>query len=422
MLVEFSVSNFRSIREEQKLSMVATSSNELEQTHVFASGAPGVDRLLRSAAIYGANAAGKSNLLKAMDFMGDMVTRSARETEWSSALRVTPFGSNSNTPSVFEVVLVAAGVKYQFGFAVTHERVLEEWLYAFPDKRAQKWYHRKLNPNSQESEFEFGSFLKGPKQQWTSATRSNSLFLSTSIQLNAQQLEPVYEWFRMQLRVVLGSGGISERYSAQLVDSSEAKAKMLAFLNNADIAITDIESIVEPHSKEVEDLIKKVLPKQDAEEALKHENRKVRLRHALPSGENFWLELDEESQGTQRLFGYAGPLLDVLETGCVLVIDEVNNSLHPLLVKKIVQVFNDPATNKNNSQLIFACHATSVLTTDLLRRDQIWFAEKDRGGATHIYPLTDFSPRKTDSLARGYLQGRYGAVPFLSNGLLADVP
>ena len=418
MLVEFSVRNFRSLKDEQRLSMVATPIDDHETTHVFDSGVPGVDRLLRCAVLYGANAAGKSNLLKALDLVSDLVVLSAKESQRGEPIKVSPFGAkNQSEASTFEVVFVQDGVKYQFGFTANRNRIIEEWLYAFPEKRAQKWYYRKGTADSDVSDYEFGPSLRGPKQQWRSATRSNSLFLSTAVQLNAEQLVPVFEWFNEKLRVVLGKGDLSSNFSTGLVSMPERKKQLVSLLSNADIAIDDIEVIERPADEQFESLVKKVFPEGHQEAVLKEHRTAVRLKHKSGGGD-FWLEMDDESQGTQKLFAYAGPILDVLEKGYVLVVDEMNNSLHPLLVRRIVEAFNDPKVNRKNAQLIFASHGISILSTECFRRDQIWFVEKDSSAATHVYPLVDFSPRKDAVLSKGYLQGRFGAIPFLSQGLI----
>ena len=135
--------------------------------------------------------------------------------------------------------------------------------------------------------------------------------------------------------------------------------------------------------------------------------------HKALDGREVLLSINDESGGTQQLFSLAGPLLDVLRRGLVLVIDELDTSLHPLLMRKLVQMFHDPAINSNNAQLIFSTHDTTILDSEIFRRDQIWFVEKDRTLQTRLYPLTDFSPRKDENFGRGYLQGRYGALAFI---------
>lgn len=411
MLVEFAVSNFRSIRDRQALSFVATVAAEHESSHVFDAGAPGVDRLLRSAVIYGANAAGKSNLLRALDAMQDIVILG---NQLGDPLPVTPFvlDDNSSLPTSFEVVFVMQGVKYQYGFECNKCEILEEWLFAFPEKRAQRWFHRKKT--DEDVEWEFGASLKGKKKDWADATRPNALFLATAVQLNAEALKPVFAWFRSKLRVVVGNGLISADYSIDLLDKHSEK--IVRLLKNADSGIGGLEIFQKSPGDLFTEIAEKALPDEVKGKILESASRAVRARHIGANGREVWLDMEDESEGTKKLFACAGPFLDVLENGRVLVIDELNNSLHPIMVKWIIDTFNGVSTNQQNAQLLFATHATSVLSLEIFRRDQIWFAEKDSAGATTIYPLTDFSPRKEASLAKGYLQGRYGAVPFLTAG------
>lgn len=202
MLIEFSVSNFRSIREPQTLSLVADTGRELRDTHVTVPMAKGTPALLRAAVIYGANAAGKSNLLKALEFFRTLVLDSARESRAGDPLPVQPFlldEDSATAPSRFEVLFVQQGVRYQYGVVLDRECVRQEWLVAYPGGRPQRWFERERG-----QPWHFGPHLKPHKSRrlWADATRDNALFLSTAVQLNAEQLRPVYDWFRQQLRFI----------------------------------------------------------------------------------------------------------------------------------------------------------------------------------------------------------------------------
>ena len=413
MLIEFSVANYRSFRDRQAFSFVATTSREHEKTHVFDPKTPGVERLLRSAVMYGANAAGKSNLLRAIDTMHDIVLL---RNQLGDSLPVTQFlldDLDKSKGSQFEVVFIEGGCKYQFGFVCTSERVIEEWLYAFPDKRAQKWYHRTLGSDAGDC-WDFGGLFRGKKKDWSEATRSNALFLSTAIQMNAEPLRPVFDWFKSRLRVVVGVGAVAKDYTTQmLVSHSE---KIVDLVKNADSGISAFELFKKSPGDFFEEILKKTVDEDIRDQILNSASTAVRVKRANNIGSDIWFDLDDESEGTQKLFAWAGPFLDVLENGLVLIIDELNNSLHPVMVKWIVDTFNNSTSNPNNAQLFFATHGTSVLSLDIFRRDQIWFAEKSKSGSTAIYPLTDFSPRKEVALSKGYLNGRYGAIPFLAAG------
>lgn len=419
MLIEFSVENFRSIRDEQRISLLATADKEHDKTHISVSPAPGVDRLLKSAVIYGANAAGKSNLLLALDLMSDIVTKSAGDEAGEVLRLVQPycFGEHARLPTKLEAVFIAEGVKYQYGFLVDSSRVVEEWLYAFPEKRSQEWFYRKGGSVESESEWKLGQSLKGQRALWRDSTRTNALFLSTAVRLNADQLGPVYRFFRTQLRVVL-SGELTSSFSTKKLSDPAFRDRLTKFLSSADTGVSGLTTRERPPSEDQLKVMEQLPPGETRDRFMQEVATEVAVRHLGANGEEVWLGMDFESRGTRKLFNFAGPVLDTLENGYTLVVDELNNSLHPLVVRKIVEAFHDEVVNTGGAQLVFATHASSMLDLNLFRRDQIWFVEKDVTGGTKIYPLTDFSPRKDSSLEKGYLLGKYGAVPFISQGIL----
>ena len=415
MLIEFSVENFRSIREEARLSLVAGTGKELSSTNVTEPLLPkGVKNisLLRSAALYGPNAGGKSNLIKALATMQRIVMTSSQNLE---DLPVTPFKfseETSSAPSVFEVTILVDGIRYQYGFSATSIAIHEEWLFAFPRGRTQTWFERSLTSDG-EYDYNFGDKLTGDKDVWKRATRSNALFLSTAIQLNSKQLQPVFNWFSNKLRIA-GVRGWSRDFSIKWCQDNH-KDQVLNFLKAADFAISDVHVNEEDFSS---DSLPTELPNH-VRKFLEYEfqgKKKLRLTtfHKSDSGDLVELDLDEESDGTQKMFSFAGPWLDSLEKGHVLFIDELHDNLHPLLVKFLVQLFHSSESNPNQAQLVFSTHETSILSQDVFRRDQIWFCEREAEQNTRLYPLTEFSPRKgVDNLERAYLSGRYGALPFL---------
>jgi len=417
MLIEFSVTNFLSFRERGTLSLVKAKGGELEKSNTFAPTAPATPDLLRSSAIYGANAAGKSNLIKALKVMQQFVKNSARESQADEALSVTPFlldESSDTQPSEFEISFVSEGTRYQYGFTVTPERFLDEWLYAYPEGRPQRWIERSYDKKSQSYQWGAMGKLTGKKQVWQEATRDNALFLSTAIQLNNEQLKPVFDWFTTTLRVA-GFGRWNPELSMNACDEEEKKHKVLNFLKAADINIDDIE--LEKQKFNVDDLPGDVpdVIRSHFEEKFRDESIiSVKTTHTLENGNKVSFDLDDESDGTQKIFALSGPWLDTLEKGYTLVVDELHDNLHPLMVKFLVELFHDKETNPNNAQLIFTTHDTSILNQEVFRRDQVWFCDKDKQQSSSLYPLTDFSPRKgTGNLEKSYLSGRYGALPYL---------
>lgn len=420
MLVEFSVANYKSIRDEAKLSLVADHGQEHLDTNVCVPKLRVDARptpLVRSAVVYGANAAGKSNLLNALYAMKIMVMESARGLK---ELPTVPFRfdpSYASIPTTFEVVIVADGVRYQYGFAATEKTIDREWLYAWPRGRVQIWYERDTEHND---EYRFGDRLMGDKKVWRRATRSDALFLSTAIGLNSDQLRPVFDWFSNRLRV--GSfGGWNLSYSFNRCED-EKKSDVLRFLRSADFAISNLTLTKEEFSPEMlpEDM-PTAFRNQIKEDMEGVQIPKLRLTHETPAGSIAELDIEDESDGTQQIFALAGPWLDALEKGHVVVQDELHDKLHPKLVRFLVDCFHDPRANKACAQLLFSTHETAILSQDVFRRDQVWFCERSKNQATKLYPLNEFKPRKgVENLERAYLAGRYGALPFTSHSLSGE--
>jgi AAA15 family ATPase/GTPase len=418
VLIEFSVANFKSIKSQQTFSMARGKGDELMESNSFMP--EGLNRLglLRTAVIYGPNAAGKSNFIEAMQVMAQIVAESASELQRGDELPVEPFKldpQTKNSPTEFETVFISGGTRYQYGFAANKERVTEEWLIAFPRGRAQHWFARLWNEKKNEYQWDMGNALQGKKQLWLESTRSNALFLSTAVQLNSQQLQPVYDWFNDTLRTTTVSGW-GPGFTASLCNDPESKVKVLNLLKAADIDIQDIsvkkklfdeKELPEDLPEEVkENIISKMKGKEILDE--------LHLMHEDSTGALVGFEFEEESDGTQKLFSFAGPWLDTLKKGYVLFVDELHDNLHPRLVQFLVELFHSNETNPNNAQLVFTTHETTILNQDVFRRDQIWFCEKRDDHATTVYPLTDFSPRKgRENLELSYLAGRYGAVPYV---------
>ncbi|TLS66784.1 ATP-binding protein [Mariprofundus erugo] len=418
MLLEFSVENFRSIREKQTLSMIAAPTNkEHFDTHVINTGIRGAVSVLKSAVIYGANASGKSNLILAMNYMRSVVAESA-SIKPGHKFNMKPFLLNESSashevPTSYEVSFIVNDVRYQYGFSMNLDRILEEWLLAYPSPKPQTWFYRKYDLQTEEYVYEFSSYFTGQKKLWLESTRENVLFLSIATQLNSEQLTPIFNWLANDLVVSSSGGFTSFDFTTSLLDDVSKKKSIQNFLVSADISISDISTVQRKGFRQTINLNSD--GKVDSS-AAEHEMLLPQFTHKTASG-TATFELGDESFGTQKLFSLAGPLLDILEKGRVFVVDELHNSLHPLLVKHLVEVFHNKDTNPHNAQLIFSTHDTSLLNSKTFRRDQIWFVEKDKDQATELFPLTDFSPRKGEALEKGYLSGRYGALPFFDDTL-----
>ena len=446
MLIEFKVSNFRSIREQQTLSLVKAAGRELADTNSFPTDAPNKFELLRSAAIFGPNASGKSNLLLAVDVMRKIVMDSAMGWDPSDRLPIVPFrldSKSARSPSEFEVSFIANGIRYLYGFTATADKVHEEWLFAYPNGRAQHWFSRTWEQTKQDYTWDIGSKLSGDVQVWRKSTRTNALFLSTAVQLNSEQLRPVYDWFSGILKVV--NFEFDPIGFASLYEDSKRKRPLLSFLRAAGIDIQDIQVEYEgggPATDMPEEMktdaarnskvrsIKTfrenserrlVMPEEMKTDAA----RDFKMRSIKTFRENserrlVEFDLEDESLGTRQLFCAAVLWIGVLGLGRVMFYDELRNHLHPKLVAFLVNQFHSKETNPNNAQLIFTTHETSILNQEIFRRDQIWFCEQGEDKATSVVPLTDYSPRKgRENLEAAYLTGRYGALPFV--GSLKDI-
>ncbi|MDO9004782.1 MAG: ATP-binding protein [Aquabacterium sp.] len=397
MLVEFRTKNFRSLRDEQVLSLVASTDKTLLDTHALDTGLKAAPHLLKSAVVYGANASGKSNLIKALQYMRGVVMESAARQPGQTFVRLQPFkldATSGSQPTEFEVTFLIDGVRYQYGFAMNVQRIVSEQLLVYKAFKPQRWFARHFDADSGKDVYEFGSGLKGAKNLWEGATRPNALFLSMAVQLNSEALRPVFDWFANHLVIVNEHTPLVPEFSVQMLKQEAQRAAICDFLRAADISIADIE----------------VATKQEVDE--------VKFHHVTEHGEAVF-DLMDESSGTRNLLFLTGPILDILNKGLTLVVDELDTSLHTLLVQALVRLFHRPEVNTGGAQLVFTTHDTSLLDAyGLFRRDQVWFVEKRPDQSSSLYPLLDFSPRKNEALERGYLQGRYGALPFLRNEAL----
>jgi len=414
--------------------MVASSGKEMRDSHTFRASIGGKSdiRLLRSAVIYGANASGKSNFLNAMGAMNLIVLTSASENHPGKPISVTPFRldpATRNKPSEFEVDFIAGGVRYQYGFSSTQERIVEEWLLAYPHGRAQTWLEREWNGKKKEYNWRLGTALKGEKNLWKNATRENALFLSSAVQWNSQQLLPVYKWITEKFicvmkESVVGSVVNVDSHVTSLYCAHGGKEDVVEFLRHADLDIHDVQVMVRsleffneaeklPDVGDLADFLTTFYRMMEMEQVYE-----VKVVHNDIRNQPVMFNLHEESAGTRRLYSYAGYWLTKLKTNSVVIVDELHQHLHPKLVQYLVGMFNSEKTNPNNAQLIFVTHETAFMDREILRRDQIWFCEINSRLATEVYPLTDFHPRRgRGDLRRAYRSGGYGALPHIKEAI-----
>ena len=416
MLIEFRVKNFRSLRGEQALSLVASKDKTLLASNTQETGIKAAPTLLRSAVVYGANASGKSNLIKALQYMRGVVTESATVIQPGQTFSVQPFrldADSADKPTEFEITFIVDRVRYQYGFAMTSQRIVSEHLLVYKAFKPQRWFERHFDAETGKEVFEFGSGLKGPKNVWEGATRANSLFLSMAVQLNSEQLRPVFDWFANRLVIFNEASPLAPQLSMQMLKLDGKRKEICDFLKAADISIADIDLVTR---KIVGHGIKIDLATGNREAGpVENEVNELKFHHVTENGKAVF-DLNDESSGTRNLLFLTGPVLDILNKGLTLVIDELDTSLHTLLVRELVRLFHRPEVNTGGAQLIFTTHDTSLLDAyGLFRRDQVWFVEKKKDQSSGLYSLVEFSPRKNEALERGYLQGRYGSVPLLGH-------
>ena len=420
MLIEFTVSNFRSILTPQTLSLVADSKKDLLNNNTFPCPPNNKTRLLRSVVIYGANASGKSNLMKAISFMKNFVLKGSYESRDNQQIDIEPFvfrKDKDELPSMFEIIFMLEGVRYQYGFTVTNDRVNEEWLYAFPKNKPQRWFTREFIKENKKEEWYINPRITGPKKSWKDSTRKDALFLSTASQLNSEQLSPVFKWFR-DVNIIEHGSIISPQFTiGRCNESDNNKSIITTLMRIADNSINDLQF----KKMDITDLpsldeMPNDLKEQIINEFKERERLRVELKHS-PSEkhkdrEAAYIKFDDESDGTKKLFSYLAPWIDTILEGEVLIVDELENSFHSQLLIFLLKLFNNKKLNKNNGQLIFATHDTVLMQKkNLLRRDQIWFIEKDSSLESRLYPLTSYHPRNEEAIQSRYLQGCYGAIP-----------
>ena len=374
-------------------------------------------KLLKSAAIYGANASGKSNLAKALGFMKWFMVNSSKETQSTDAIGVEPFRLSTETeekPSYFELVFLMGGRKYRYGFEVTQERVISEWLFYVPNVRETKLFERKLDNIKPSKHFD----ADGIQQR----TRSNALFLSVSAQFNVYLAEKILEWITDKLNIISGLHDQAYlSYTVRCFINNKNRADIIQLIKKLDLGISEIQVDQEDFTTdslpdEMPDELKKLIVKAERGKvtSIGISHRKFDADGNHESIEEFDLE-SHESEGTKKVFALAGPLITALKEGEILIIDEFDARLHPLISLAIVKLFNSKESNPNNAQLIFMTHDTNLLNNKIFRRDEIWFTEKNRYSATDLYSLAEYKIRNDASFESDYIKGRYGAIPHIGN-------
>lgn len=417
MLVEFSVENFRSIKDRQILSMLSSNSKYRKLDNSFAVQLRNNKSisLLPVAGVYGQNAAGKTNLVKAIGVMRSTVLGSFERIH---SLQYMPFAFSKEQlelPSSFNIIVIVDGVQYKYGFVMDADKIHAEWLYA----DSKTLFTRELKSIDVNFEYIYkfpSGNLTGKKETWKSTTRQDALFLSTAVGLNSEQLKPIYNWFS-KLSIF-----DSRRFANHEMDKTttscnsedgKSKDEIVQFLKTADFYITDIDA-----KKETVDIANAKLPpflKVTGGQITRYD---IKFKHPTDYNDGRFLGFEDESDGTQKMYKLAGYWLEALQQNKVIIFDELSTSLHTLLVKFLVNYFN--MSNKkfgSTAQLIFTTHDVSTLDQKLLDRDQIWFCERKYDQTSVLRSLVEYKYSKGDSsYEKDYLSGRYGAIPIINEG------
>ena len=384
MLIQFTIENHRSIKNSAVISFTASKDTSFRENLLH----PDKKKtLLPAIAIYGANAAGKSNVLHAMKTMKNMIVGDAAKLLKGQKLPWEPFGGNTN-PTAFETVFMYRGVRYAYGFSFDENRIHTEYLYYWPNGREAMIFSR------DHGVYEFRENVN-EQTALSNRTPDNKLYLVSSNDWNLPQTENAYMWFFEKLTFLMEEEPARSETVGQILSSDTKKMRILKELMLADLGISDVS-------------IKSIsgnAPVITTTHRIIHEDGSI---------EHFQLRMDQESAGTQRFFARIGGWLQAMDQGALLLVDEIEDSLHPLLTKRFIEMIQDQHVNVNGAQLLFTTHDAMLLDLKFFRRDQIWFAEKDdKTCATELYSLASFSPRKGEDVRKGYLRGRFGAVPFI---------
>ena len=429
MLVKFSVTNFKTFRDKAEFSFIASNYDKTREDENLTVCETFGFSLLKSAAIYGANASGKSKLMEALSFMRNFILSSSRESQKGEPIHIEPFllSTETNTkPTEFEIIFLFKKQLFRYGFEVDSEKVVSEWLYNRPLTKEIELFVR----DGQHFAVHERKFSKGSRLAKDKMVRENALMLSVAAQFNEEIAGSVIEWFkRFKMISALENEGYKS-YSMNSLKDNTKKQKILEMLNKADINISDlilqtVDSSQLPKGLPVE--LKNILLQKLGDG--KNEIITLNTIHQVYDKENNIVDQvrfnmdDAESSGTNQFFALTGPIIDVIENGYVLAVDELDSKLHPNLVAKIIEIFNSTKLNPKNAQIVFNTHDTNLLSADIFRRDQIWFVEKDRFGRASLFSLSDFKEvRKEDNFENNYIKGKYGAIPIISDfGNLSSV-
>ncbi len=420
IIQEFSFGNFRSFKDIQTLNLasakIKSKYETIDENNLITDSKYKDVSFLKSKAIYGANASGKSNIVKAFVAFIRIIKQSVKDEEILNIIEAFRLSTETeNEPSFFQLIFWVDNIRYRYGFELDEKKIFAEWLYAKPGERELPFF---IRDNQEIIEIDRTNFSEGNKlvslfdenANKNEIFRENSLFLSSISSLGFGKLSKELVDNIASIFVINGLGhrGLYS-YAGDSLNDEKRKKYILDFLKYGDTGIEDIDTFDVP--SEIEN-------KKDSEDEKKKKlvvsTRKKYNENLEPKGEEPFPFSMMESEGTLKLFELSPFVFEALKENRPLIIDEFDARFHPLLTKKIIELFN--SKQNSSSQIIFITHDTNLLSADFLRRDQIEFVEKDKYGASHLYSLVQFKGiRNTASFEKDYINGKYGAIPFLGD-------
>lgn len=417
MLIQFSVENFMSFKNKAVLSFSAGNESLLPENEFKVEN----ERLLKSIALYGANAAGKSSFYKALTASIVMIRTSQKKQIGEKIFELIPYKFDEKSiksPSKFEFIFINNGIKYIYGFSATMDRIIDEYLYKYTSAKPSLIFKRENT-----SEYKFPKKDEKILKELQEKTIENKLFLSTATSWNYEETKNAFLWFAKKIDTYKHGFNIVNTDKLKNDPDGTLKRFVLNVLKAADINISDYE--IRSFPIDINSIMSNIpyglaIQMQSEKGPIVGVTDRIFTKHKIinENGEfkEYELDINEESDGTQAIFYFSSELRDSLIGGKTIIVDEIDSSLHPLLVEFIVKLFNSKEINKSNAQIMFITHDTNLLNLDTLRRDQIYMVEKDNDtGVSELYSLDEFSVRKKENIQKGYLQGRYGAIPDLGS-------
>ena len=437
MLLRFGVANHRSIRDYQE--MYLSASKRIKRKGLVIPVPTLKEAAVPVVAIYGANAAGKSNLIDAMYEMRRAIVQSHKSLDATDRIPRTPFRLDetiSATPTRFDCTFTIgerstkghdSNTVYEYGFEYTEAEIRHEWLYRVVRKERQSTqvlFDRKTEDG--EARVRFGNQLRGENRTIVNLTRRNSLFLSAAAQNNHPQLTELHRYFVEQWRVIMSAGDLADQVVAARLSEFEHMDRLLVLVRQADVGISQID--VEDDEleddgpglmRDIAEVMAKHMRREGGDDSMSVEDlldamrrrQKLRFVHSAAGGGTASLQYPMESKGTRTLISLLIPALEVLSRGALLVVDELDTSLHPSIARAFVSLFSKGVSNPHGAQLVFSTHDVALLGSDLIHQDEIWMTDKSHEGVSRFTPLTEFRLRSRDDIEKAYRHGRLGGVP-----------